>query len=106
MSLSAGQQISICKILPDVTPMMLEAQLVFLGARMTAEIETAIAEEIARWAAGSGAKFTNVHPNAKNFGAEINPEREKDDIRSNIAKLLEMPAWASGSSEFFQIERG
>jgi hypothetical protein len=90
MAFTEGQKTLICRIL-EVTPRYLNAQLDYLGAELTADIQTAVGDELDRWESGAGANFTRIHPTAANFGAEINPDAKKADIRTNIAVLLEMP---------------
>ena len=63
-------------------------------AWITASVETEIRAQIARWDAGVGTDFVSVEPNTANFGARINPELEKADIRRNIANLLYLRDYA------------
>ena len=88
MSFTDSQKLSIARIL-GITPTLLDAQITSLGASLTAAKETAVIAEIARWTDGAGTNFTRIHPKEKNFGAEINPESAKKDIRANIALILE-----------------
>ena len=94
MALSASQQLTVCKIL-GITPSVLEYQLTLLDSDFDSDRQTAVETEITRWTT-AGAKFTKIHPREKNFGAEINPGDEKQDIRKNIALLLEMDLNAIG----------
>ncbi|MGE0294942.1 MAG: hypothetical protein AB7P97_21560 [Hyphomonadaceae bacterium] len=112
MALSAEQKIAVSKIL-GVTPIELEAQIIWLGARLTEAIEASILTDIDRWEL-AGSEFDKIEPRAENFGYDNDPDREKADIRKNIAVLLERPEWASGQGsaaasaggDMFYIERG
>lgn len=86
MAFTAAQELTICKIL-SITPLQLDAH--FDVFPYSSDVQTAVETEITRWTT-AGAKFTKIHPREKNFGAEINPGDEKNDIRRNIALLLEM----------------
>lgn len=55
---------------------------------ITPSVETEVRAQIARWDAGAGSNFVSVEPNTANFGARIDPELEKADIKRNIANLL------------------
>ena len=63
---------------------------------ITASVETEIRAQIARWDAGAGSNFVSVEPNTANFGARIDPELEKADIKRNIANLLYLTDLTSG----------
>lgn len=89
MALTEAEKLTIARIL-RVTPTYLGAQITSLGATLTAEVETAIRAELSRWET-AGIDFVKVHPKEKNFGAEINPALEQQDIRVNLAVLFEMP---------------
>src|SRR5947209_14787712 len=107
MAFTEPQKLSICKIL-GVNVLKLNAQLTFFGPDITAEIETEVVSEIARWNGGIGTKFTSVEPNSANFGAKIDPDHAKDDVRANIATLLFFEPSDLGTTfnETFEIERG
>lgn len=90
MAFTPTQKTLLCRILL-VTPRVLNAQLDYLGADLTADIQTAVSDELDRWESGVGGNFTRIQPKDANFGAEINPEDAKADIRTNIFVLLEMP---------------
>lgn len=89
MALTEAEKLTISRIL-RITPTLLEAQITALGATLTAGVETAIREELARWET-AGIDFVRVHPKEKNFGAEIDPSLEQQDIRVNLATLFELP---------------
>lgn len=104
MALTEPQKLIIARIL-GITPTILNLQIDALT--ISAELELAIEEQIELWTDGAGAKFARIHPNIKNFGAEVNPEDLKADIRTNIANYLERPDWANASSGMeFSIVRG
>lgn len=71
-----------------MTPLVLEEYLSVYP--YDADTQSAVELQMERWET-AGVDFVKVHPNVRNFGAEINPEREKADIRQNIAILLEFP---------------
>jgi hypothetical protein len=102
MALTAAQLATVVKIL-QVTPSQLDSQFEWLGTGFTSTHQTAVEAELDRWEL-KGAKFTKI----KDYlGADIDPEREKDDIRKNIAILLERPDWARNSSgATSRVQRG
>ena len=102
MSLTADQQISVCKIL-SIQPYVLTAQLAWLGSRLTSAMETSIIADIASWDGGVGNDFTDIHPNDKNFGASIKADRARNNLRQQIAVLLERPDWAGGSGQVSMV---
>jgi hypothetical protein len=103
--LTESQRISIVKILENVTMLDISEQDAWLGSTyLTTAVKAAIDAEITRWNT-AGSKFTSIKPLSENKGASIDPEREKDDIRGNIAKLLQRPDWA-GSGLTVQLYRG
>lgn len=61
---------------------------------ITAAVETQIRAQITRWEAGAGTDFVSVEPNTANFGARIDPELEKNDIRRILANLLYLTDYA------------
>lgn len=85
MAFTAAQMRTLSTIL-QLTPIELEHHLLYFP--YDADTETAVETELTRWTT-AGVDFVKVHPREKNFGAEIDPEREKRDIRRNIAVLLE-----------------
>lgn len=95
MALSEENELKVCKIL-GVLYQDLEYQLALLSTDFTSERQTQVEAEIERWET-AGFKFTVIKDNAANYGANIDPEREKDDIRHNIAILLERPDWANNA---------
>lgn len=96
MALTTAEKLTIARIL-RITPTLLGAQITALGATLSSDVETAIREELARWET-AGFDFVKVHPKEKNFGAEIDPTREQNDIRMNLSTLFELPtsAYTSG----------
>lgn len=105
MALSPAQVNKVATIL-QVTPLHIEGQIIWLSDRMTSVLQTAIEDEIDRWDAGIGTNFIDVDPNLANFGAIIRADREKNDIRKNIATLLERPEWARGNAMQIEMVRG
>lgn len=110
MAFTAEQKISICKIL-GVNGMDLDVRLSYYATYITAAVETAVIAEIARWTAGAGTDFVAVEPKEKNFGARIDPELEKTDIRKNLGLMLYCSdligsSNGGGSLDSFEVERG
>lgn len=87
-SLSETDKLKIAKIL-GVDYVTINDQIFNLGsAYVTDAVVTMVQAEITRWDAGVGSDFVNIEPNTANYGARINPDNEKADIRKNIATLL------------------
>lgn len=103
MALTAAQLSKVCQIL-QVTPSQLNTQFEWLATAFTSTHQTAVETELERWEI-KGAKFTKIE--GGEFAAFIDPEREKADIRKNIAILLERPDWASmGGGMTSRVQRG
>jgi hypothetical protein len=95
MAFTAEQKLKICRIL-EITQRFLNSQITYLGADLTADVETAVIEELDRWET-AGFNFVRIHPKEANFGAEINPADAQNDIKRNIAVLLELTSSVSFS---------
>lgn len=105
MALTEANKISIAQIL-GITVAEVSLQEANLGVYLTAGMITAIQAEITRWVT-AGINFTAIEPKEKNFGARIDPNAAKADIRRNIAVLLERPDWAqSVSNNQVELIRG
>lgn len=88
VTLTEAEKLNIAKIL-NTDFVTINDQIFNLGtAYITPAVETAIRAELTRWSSGAGSEFVTVEPNTANFGARINPELEKADIRRNLANLL------------------
>lgn len=96
MALSEANKLKICQIL-QVVSTVLDDQLTWMGSNFTSTVQTAIEAELTRWTT-LGAKFVAIEPNTANYGAKIDPTLAKNDIRKNIAILLDRPDWAGASS--------
>lgn len=95
--LTAQQNLSICEIL-EITPLDLDAQIAYLGAKLTADIETAIAAKITEWTTGGAGKvFSSFTPTESNKGFNLSADASKNQIRSSIAVWLERPDWKSSA---------
>lgn len=107
MAFTEAQRNKIAKIL-RITPDTLYYHLTSGAFELTAQRQADVLAEVTLWDAGAGGKFTRVHPNLKNFGAEIDPEDNKRAIREAIAGFLERPEWATtgGSAMTFELVRG
>lgn len=98
MALTEANKLKLAQIL-SVDYIMVNDQIFNLGATyITAEVETLLLAQIARWDAGAGTDFVSIEPNTANYGARIDPELEKEDIRRNIANLLYLTDYVNGSS--------
>ena len=104
MALSEENELKVCRIL-GVQPMDLDYQLTLLDTTFTSTRQSAVEAEIERWDAGAGVKFTRIKDKESNYGAIIDPEKEKADIRKNIAVMLERPDWAGGGGTGARLER-
>lgn len=100
MAFTAPQKETLAMTLRTTTT-LLSAHLTSLGATLTADKQTAVEAQMARWTS-AGSKFTKLHPREANKGVETFPEAVKADIRQNIAALLEWPI-SSGSMGTLQI---
>jgi len=96
MALSEENQFKVSQIL-GVSPSHIEYQLSLLSTDFTSTRQTAVEDQIERFD-GITDDFTNIHPNLKNFGAEIKYNDQKNDIRKNLAVLLERLDWAGGNT--------
>ena len=88
MALTETQKLKLAQIL-GVDYIEVNDQIFNLGASyITPAVESLLLEQIDRWEAGAGSDFVAIEPNTANFGAKIDPNLEKADIRRNIANLL------------------
>lgn len=104
MALSDENEVKVVKIL-GITPFQLEQQLAWLGTAFTSTQQSAVEDEIARWDDGAGTKFTRIEAKETNYGAVIDPEKAKNDIRKNIANILARPDWAGSSGNGARLQR-
>ena len=86
MAFTETELLSIVRIV-GISPSLLDAQIVSLGADLTVDVESAVRDEITRWE-DAGGKFVKIHPKESNFGVETDAGDAKADIRRNIAILL------------------
>lgn len=102
MAFTAEQLLDISDIL-EITPDALNSQIIYLGDRLTAAVETKILAKVAAWpsVAGSHASFT---PTESNRGLNLSANSPKADIRKSIANWLEIEDF--GLSYQVPIERG
>ena len=88
ITLTESEKLTIAKIL-NTDYVTVNDQLFNVGdVYITPAVETQVRAEITRWNSGAGSDFVSVEPNAANYGARINPDLEKADIRRNLANLL------------------
>ena len=97
MALTESQKLDIATIL-GVTYIEVQEQVTYLGStHLTSEVESKISNELDRWTT-AGTKFTRIVDKETNYGAVIDPEKEKDDIRKNLATLLYFTELMKGGS--------
>lgn len=96
-SLTEAQRNKVAKILKQ-TPESILTQVTYMADLFTSAVQTDVEAEITRWEAGASTKFVRVHPRERNRGVEINPGDEKQDIKDNLALLLNREDWASSGS--------
>lgn len=96
MALTEANKLDLAKIL-GVDYITVNDQITNLGTTyITAQVETNLLAEIARWNAGAGSDFVSIEPNTANYGARIDPSFEREDIRRNIANLLYLTDYTKG----------
>lgn len=71
----------------DATTDLLDAHLTSLGDSLTAAKQAYIQGQMNRWVT-AGSVFLKIEPKESNEGASIDSERERQDIRGNIARSL------------------
>jgi len=104
MAFSPTEKLSISKIV-GITPTLLDAHLTSLGASLTADVETEVRAEIARWTTGgSGNDFVSFTPTESNKGFNLRSGSAKSDIKKNICLMLEI--FGSGECGIGTIEVG
>jgi hypothetical protein len=97
MALSESQKLKLAQIL-GVDYIEVNDQIFNLGPTwITSAVEDELQVQIDRWDAGVGTDFVSVEPNSSNFGARIDPNLEKADIRRNIANLLYLTDYRGSS---------
>ncbi len=89
MALSESEKLKIAKI-TSVNFHTITDQIRYLGTNITGEVETEVRAELSKWDEFGG-EYTRIHPMPANFGAEIDPEKIKSDIRRNLNVLLYLP---------------
>lgn len=98
MALTETEKLKLAQIL-QVDYIEVNDQIFNLGATwITPAVEEQLRAQIERWDAGIGTDFVSVEPNTANFGARINPDLEKADIRRSIANLLYLKSYAGGQT--------
>jgi len=96
VTLTESEKLKIAEIL-GVNYIEVNDQIFNLGeACITPTVEAGVRADIARWNAGVGADFVIIESSPANFGASINPEREKNDIRKSIANKLYLQGYGIG----------
>ena len=105
MAFSPAQKETLVGILGgDATTDLLTAHLTNLGAGLTAEKQTYIEAQITRWTT-AGFAFIRIEPKESNFGARVDSDAEKNDIRGNIARSLAWP-YNVGSASYGTLQLG
>lgn len=105
MALTEANKLKLAQIL-GVDYIEVNDQIFNLGASyITPTVESLLLEQIDRWDSGVGSDFVSIEPNTANYGARIDPELEKADIRRNIANLLYLRDYAGGIGQI-RLVRG
>lgn len=87
MALTEDEKL-ICAEILGVTYIDVNDKITNLGSSyITATVEARIQAKLAEYATAS-TNFTNIHPNLKNFGAEIKYKDQIAAIRNSLASLL------------------
>lgn len=104
MALTEVQKLKLAQIL-GVNYIEVNDQIFNLGsAWITPAVESLLLEQIDRWEAGVGSDFVSIEPNTANYGARIDPNIEKNDIRRKIANLLYLDDYMTGGG--IELVRG
>lgn len=82
-----SERLSICDIC-GIDTISLTQVLSHYDNEITSEVEAKVRTLIDRWDSGVGTNFVRVVPDSSNKGVDIDPEREKNDIRRSISNLL------------------
>lgn len=104
MALTETQQLDIAEIL-SVEVWSIEDQIDALGSYASAAWETKVEAQITRWET-VGIDFTAIEPKERNFGARINPEQAKADVRQHLATLFQRPDWLQRAGSSVRLQRG
>lgn len=106
MAFTEAEKLKVAMIL-NTDYVTINDQIYDLGVTyITAEVETLVRAQITRWDAGAGSDFVSVVPNTANYGAQIDPELEKADIRRNLTNLLYLTDLLGGNSSQVRLVRG
>jgi hypothetical protein len=102
MALTETEKLKLAQIL-QVDYIEVNDQIFNLGTEwITPAVEEQLREQIERWDSGIGSNFVSVEPNTANFGARINPDLEKVDIRQSIANLLYLRNYVGGQTRLMR----
>jgi hypothetical protein len=94
MALSETNELKVAQIL-NLMVVVVEEQINLMDDRFTATVQTEIEAQIAIWDSGIGTKTTSLSPTESNKGVKTDPYAARNDVKRNIAILLERPDWAS-----------
>lgn len=81
-----SQITDLCEIL-ETNSDFLGQHLTYVGSLITETDKTKILLKVTEWVT-AGAKFTDIEPKERNFGAKIRADRQKTQIRKQLAALL------------------
>src|SRR5688500_2995245 len=98
---TTAEKLSIARVL-GITPSLLDAHLTSVGVTITADVEEAVRAELERWVT-AGSQFVKIHPRESNKGVETNSGDAQNDIRRNIALLLEYYSYSAQTMGTLQI---
>jgi hypothetical protein len=83
-------------VITGVDIIRLKEVLNFYTVYITAQTETDVRTELARWDV-SGSKFVELHPTDSNKGVKTSSSDVKMDIKHNIASLLFLTEFVQGT---------
>lgn len=102
MAFTAEEIIGITKITgitgDYLTETALTARFDYYSQELTDDVLEAVRTLIEEWET-TGSNFVAIEPKESNFGARINPNAAKNEIRKSIATLLYLNEFSFGSSQ-------
>ena len=84
---SEAQVTDLAEIL-ETNSINLAERLNLYASSITESDKTKVLAKVATWQASAGDNFTSIRPKEANFGAEINPDKQKNQIKRQIAALI------------------
>lgn len=94
----------LCEIL-ECPSNYLAARLDFYASQITDSDKTKVLAKVDEWTTAGG-NFTAIMPTEANFGAKINPNDAKAQIRRQIAQMIYCGDMVSSGGSQIRLERG